>query len=106
MMTDMATTTTTGEPLRGDHRPPPVSVPEPLAEPVVVEPSKGLFRFQLRELIRYHELFFFLTWRDVKVRYKQTALGVAWAILQPLLTMVVFTIFFGRVAGITPPNDI
>lgn len=51
----------------------------------------------------YRELFFFLTWRDVKVRYKQTLLGVAWAVLQPVFTMIVFTLFFGRFAGI--PSD-
>jgi lipopolysaccharide transport system permease protein len=82
------------------------SMPARLVEPVVVEASRGLFRLRLGELMRYHELLFFLTWRDIKVRYKQTALGFAWAVLQPLLTMVVFTIFFGRVAGIEPPNDI
>jgi lipopolysaccharide transport system permease protein len=54
----------------------------------------------LRELWRYHELLFFLTWRDVKVRYKQTALGAAWAVLQPLATMIVFTLFLGRMAGV------
>src|SRR5205085_1843075 len=48
----------------------------------------------------YRELLYFLTWRDVKVRYKQTALGAAWAILQPVMTMVVFTLFFGRLAGL------
>jgi lipopolysaccharide transport system permease protein len=57
----------------------------------------------LGELWRYRELLFFLTWRDVKVRYKQTVLGVAWAVLQPLATMVVFSLFFGRLAsGPTP----
>ncbi len=52
---------------------------------------------------RYRELIYFLIWRDIKVRYKQTALGVLWAILQPFLTMVVFTIFFGRLANM--PSD-
>lgn len=56
-----------------------------------------------RELWEYRELFFFLAWRDVKVRYKQTALGVVWAVLQPLLTMAIFTVLFGRVAGL--PSD-
>lgn len=55
----------------------------------------------LRELWRYHELLFFLTWRDVKVRYKQTVLGAAWAILQPLATMIVFAVFLGRMAGVS-----
>ncbi len=57
----------------------------------------------LTELWRYRELFFFLVWRDVKVRYKQTALGAAWAVIQPFFTMVVFTIFFGRLAKM--PSD-
>jgi lipopolysaccharide transport system permease protein len=55
----------------------------------------------LRELWRYHELLFFLTWRDVKVRYKQTVLGAAWAVLQPLATMIVFAVFLGRMAGVS-----
>lgn len=67
---------------------------------VTIEPGKSWVSLNLRDLWRYRELLYFLTWRDVKVRYKQTALGVAWAVLQPLLTMVIFTIFFGRLAGI------
>jgi lipopolysaccharide transport system permease protein len=72
------------------------------AEPavVVIRPSTGWVALNLAELWAYRELLFFLVWRDVKVRYKQTALGAAWAILQPLLSMVVFTIFFGRLAGV------
>jgi len=54
----------------------------------------------LSELWAYRELLYFLTWRDVKVRYKQTFLGVAWAIIQPLFTMIIFTLFFGRLAGL------
>src|SRR6188768_2080121 len=57
---------------------------------------KRKFDFGLRELWSYKELFYFFTWRDVKVKYKQTALGFLWAILQPLVTMIVFTFFFGR----------
>src|SRR5262245_49722476 len=53
------------------------------------------------ELWHYRELMYFLAWRDIKIRYKQAALGAAWAVLQPLSTMIVFTIFFGRVAGIS-----
>jgi lipopolysaccharide transport system permease protein len=64
----------------------------------LIEPSKGWFNLQLSDLWRYRELLYFLTWRDIKVRYKQTALGAAWAVLQPLLTMVVFSIIFGRLA--------
>src|SRR5215210_595130 len=69
----------------------------------VIVPAKGWTRLGLREVWAYRELLFFLTWRDVKVRYKQTALGAAWAILQPFLTMVVFSLFFGRLAKI--PSD-
>ena len=67
---------------------------------VVIEPTGRWVSFDLRGLWEYRELLYFLVWRDVKVRYKQTVLGAAWAILQPTLTMVVFTIFFGRLAGI------
>lgn len=70
---------------------------EPL---VVIQPSQNWRLLSLKDLWAYRELLFFLTWRDVKVRYKQTALGAAWAILQPLFMMVIFTIFFGRLAGI------
>ena len=68
---------------------------------VVVERSSGWPSLRLRELAAYHELLYFLVWRDVKVRYAQTALGIAWAVLQPLLTVVVFTIFFNRVAKVS-----
>jgi lipopolysaccharide transport system permease protein len=67
---------------------------------VVIEPSRGLFDLDLGALWQYRELLYFLIWRDVKIRYKQTAIGVAWAILQPLLTMVLFALVFGRFAGI------
>jgi lipopolysaccharide transport system permease protein len=65
----------------------------------VIEPHAGWQIVDIRELWRNRELLFFLIWRDVMVRYKQTVLGAAWAILQPLATMVVFSLFFGRVAG-------
>ena len=68
-----------------------------------IEPRPGWVSLQLGELWRYRELLYFITWRDVKVRYKQTALGAAWAVLQPLLTMLVFTLFFGRLAKV--PSD-
>ena len=68
-----------------------------------IEPSKGWVSLKLKELWQYRELLYFLTWRDIKVRYKQTVLGVAWAIIQPLFTMVVFSLFFGRLAKI--PSD-
>jgi lipopolysaccharide transport system permease protein len=70
---------------------------------VVIEPSGRWPRLDLPELWRYRGLFFFLVWRDIKVRYAQTALGAGWAVLQPLLTMGVFTIIFGRFARI--PSD-
>lgn len=62
-----------------------------------IEPSKGWVSLQLRELWAYRELLYFLIWRDVKVRYKQTVLGAAWAIIQPVFNMIVFTLFFKRV---------
>jgi len=67
---------------------------------VIIEPSKSWVPLKLRDLWQYRELLYFLTWRDVKVRYKQTVLGLAWATLPPLLTMVIFTLLFGRLAGI------
>lgn len=70
-------------------------------EPItVIEPSNQWRHIKLKDLWAYRELLYFLTWRDVKVRYKQTALGAAWAILQPLFMMIIFTIFFGRLAGV------
>ena len=72
-----------------------------MAVPVtVIEPSRGWVALRLDEMWEHRELLYFFVWRDVKVRYKQTALGAAWAVLQPLLTMLIFTIFFGRMAGI------
>jgi hypothetical protein len=65
----------------------------------VIEPIRGWRSLDLREIWVYRELLFVLTMRDIKVRYKQTVLGAAWAILQPFMTMVVFTVFFGRLAG-------
>jgi lipopolysaccharide transport system permease protein len=64
-----------------------------------IQPSKGWVPLKLDELWEYRELLYFLTWRDIKVRYKQTALGIVWAVLQPVLMMVVFTLFFGKLAG-------
>lgn len=70
---------------------------------VRIEPSRGWVSLGLRELWSYRELLYFLIWRDIKVRYKQTVLGAAWAIIQPLFTMVIFSLFFGRLAKI--PSD-
>ena len=68
-----------------------------------IQPSKGWVSLKLHELWEYRELLYFLTWRDIKVRYKQTVLGAAWAILQPFMTMIVFSLFFGGLAQI--PSD-
>lgn len=70
-----------------------------VAPTVRIRPSRGWVALRLGELGEFHELLYFLTWRDIKVRYKQTALGAAWAILQPVFTMLVFSLFFGRLAG-------
>lgn len=70
---------------------------------LILEPTRGFLKLKLRDLWEYRELLYFLVWRDVKVRYKQTALGAAWAILQPVATMVVFSVFFGRLAKM--PSD-
>jgi lipopolysaccharide transport system permease protein len=70
---------------------------------VVIRPTKGWIALNLRDLWIYRELIYFMTWRDLKVRYKQTLLGVSWAVLQPFMTMVVFSIFFGGLAKV--PSD-
>src|SRR5579872_5379119 len=74
------------------------------AEPsIVIQAHRGLFDLDLRALFEYTDLLYFLVWRDVKVRYKQTAIGITWVILQPVLTMAVFSLIFGRFAKI--PSD-
>ena len=70
---------------------------------MTIRPSKGWVHVNLAELVAYRELLYFLVWRDLKVRYKQTAIGVAWAVIQPLVAMVVFSVFFGRLARM--PSD-
>ena len=70
---------------------------------LLIKPSTGWVSLKLHELWEYRELLYFLTWRDIKVRYKQTALGAAWAIIQPFFTMVVFSVIFGRAAKM--PSD-
>ena len=67
----------------------------------IIRPSSGWLRLDLLEIWQYRELLYFLTWRDINVRYKQTVIGVAWAVIQPLLTMIVFTLFFGKFAKIS-----
>ena len=69
----------------------------------VIQPTRGWEMVNFKELILYRELIYFLTWRDLKVRYKQTILGVAWAVIQPVMTMVVFSVFFGGLAKV--PSD-
>ncbi len=81
---------------------PPASMPTSV---LVIEPSRGWMSLQLDRLWHYRELLYFLVWRDVKVRYKQTALGVAWVLLQPLLTTLVFTVLFGLLLKV-PSGDI
>jgi len=76
---------------------------EPIPAEIVIEPSRGWIPVNLREVWAYRELLYFLTWRDVKVRYKQTLIGAAWAIIQPFFTMVVFSVFFGYLAKV--PSD-
>jgi lipopolysaccharide transport system permease protein len=77
---------------------PPLELPH-----TIIEPSRGWMSLHLSEVWHYRELLFFLIWRDIKVRYKQTVLGAAWAVMQPLFTMLVFTLFFGRLAKV--PSD-
>jgi lipopolysaccharide transport system permease protein len=80
----------------------PARRPEPL--PVLeIRPPQGWSSLGLRELWEYRELLYFLVWRDVKVRYKQTALGAAWAVIQPVFMMAAFSLFFGKLGGI--PSD-
>jgi lipopolysaccharide transport system permease protein len=88
----MASVTAPASPLPVQHAAPAV---------VRIEPPRGWFDLRLGELWAYRELLYFFVWRDVKVRYKQTVLGAAWAVLQPLATMLIFSLFFGRVAAST-----
>ena len=81
----------------------PQGEPTPRAPSFVVTPSRGWSLPQFASLWEYRDLLYFLIWRDVKVRYKQTALGILWAVLQPFMTMVVFTIFFGKLGQF--PSD-
>jgi len=78
----------------------PVPVPIPV---IVIRPSSGWISLKLKEVWNYRELLYFLVWRDIKVRYKQTALGAAWAIIQPFFSMVIFSLFFGKLAKM--PSD-
>jgi lipopolysaccharide transport system permease protein len=77
---------------------------KPDLKTILIKPSKGWAALDLKDLWIYRELVYFMTWRDLKVRYKQTLLGASWAILQPFLTMVVFSIFFGGLAQVPSDN--
>lgn len=90
----MASVTAPASPLPVQHAAPAT---------VRIEPPRGWLDLRLSEVWAYRELLYFFVWRDVKVRYKQTVIGVAWVVLQPLLTMGVFTLFFGRLARL--PSD-
>src|ERR1700726_943250 len=76
----------------------PLASPVPAPPTVIIEPPRGLLDLRLADVWEYRELLYFFVWRDMKVRYKQTIIGVVWVVLQPLLTMGVFSIFFGRLA--------
>ena len=65
---------------------------------MIIRPKKGLFAIDLREMLHYRELLYFLAWREIKIRYKQTVMGASWALLQPFFTMIVFTLIFGGLA--------
>jgi lipopolysaccharide transport system permease protein len=83
-----------------DHAP---LAAEPSLLRTVIQPSRGWAPLNLRELAQYKEVLYFLIWRDIKVRYKQTVIGVAWALIQPFMTMVVLAVFLGRLARV--PSD-
>ncbi len=87
------TKSTNNEVTAGSDRPPLVRI----------RPSKGLVSIDFHELWSYRELLYFLAWRDIKIRYKQTVMGISWAVIQPFFSMVVFTIFFGKMAKM--PSD-
>ncbi|MFI5087693.1 MAG: ABC transporter permease [Terriglobales bacterium] len=81
----------------------PAEVVAPALAVTLIAPARGLSAVNLREIWEYRELLYFLAWRDIKVRYKQTALGAAWALLQPLFLMAIFTLLFSRVAKVAVP---
>ncbi len=79
---------------------------EPEVRSIILRPSRGWISLNLRDLWLYRELVFFLTWRDVKVRYKQAVLGIAWAILQPVTTMIIFSVILGYLLKVPTDNGI
>src|ERR1700756_2029205 len=89
---------TAGPPL-SDQLPAPL----PPVPTVRIEPPRGWFELRLREVWHYRELLYFLVWRDLKIRYKQTVIGIGWAILQPVVTMLIFTFIFGDLVKV--PSD-
>lgn len=97
---EMNNVTNVPEPSSPEPRIPSSAIPIPV---IRIEPTRGWVGLKFGELWEYRELLYFLTWRDIKVRYKQTALGAAWAIIQPFFTMVVFSLFFGKLAHM--PSD-
>ncbi len=98
----MATLEPPTTPIAGTAK--PVAEQTFLSKPIIIEPRRGWRQLNWRDLWLYRELLFFLVWRDVKVRYKQTLLGASWAIIQPVLQLVVFSIIFGRLAGVNTGN--
>src|SRR5882762_3656012 len=74
------------------------SIPLPDEPLVIIQPRNSWVAVNVRDLWSYRELLYFLAWRDVKIRYKQTALGIGWALLQPLLTLIIFSVLFGKMA--------
>jgi lipopolysaccharide transport system permease protein len=92
-------------PLNSEYCPPGIADPAFNIPYLTILPSSGRPSLDLKEIWQYRELLYFLIWRDIKLRYKQTALGAIWAIIQPLLPMLIFTLFFGRLAHL-PSNGI
>lgn len=81
-----------------------VNIINNMSHEIIIKPKKGLAVINLKELWHYRELFYFLAWRDIKLRYKQTIFGIGWAVLQPFMMMVVFSIIFGKIAQIPSDN--
>jgi lipopolysaccharide transport system permease protein len=102
----MPEVTSSSESLDAPIAPPAVLTPPSPVPVLEIGPPQGWLPIDFRELWNYRELLVFLAMRDIKVRYKQTVLGAAWAIIQPFMTMIVFSVFFGRLAGIKADNDI
>jgi lipopolysaccharide transport system permease protein len=103
MLRPTATAPTASAPAKPTAQTPPPQLSEhglPDEPLVVIEPRRSWVSFNFRDLWTYRELLYFLAWRDVKIRYKQTALGVVWVVVQPLLMTVIFTVFLGRLARV------